>query len=61
MTALITAPRLMSIGGGALMELPALLARLGLARPLVVTDPYIARCGIHDRATALHDQAKIAI
>ncbi len=60
MAALITAPRLLSIGGGALAELPALLARLGLARPLVVTDPYIARCGILDRATALLDQAKIA-
>jgi alcohol dehydrogenase class IV len=60
MTALITAPRLMSIGGGALAELPGLLARLGLSRPLVVTDPYIARCGILDRATALLDHAKIA-
>ena len=60
MAALITAPRLMAIGGGALAELPGLLARLGLARPLVVTDPYIARCGILDRATALLDGARIA-
>jgi len=59
MAALITAPRLMSIGGGALAELPGLLARLGLARPLVVTDPYIAKSGILDRATALLDGAKI--
>jgi len=59
MAALITAPRLMSIGGGALAELPALLARLGLARPLIVTDPYIARCGILDRATALLDKAGV--
>jgi alcohol dehydrogenase class IV len=59
MTALITTPRLLSIGGGALADLPALLARLGLGRPLVVTDPYIARCGILDRATALLDRAKI--
>jgi len=58
--ALITAPRLMSIGGGALGELPALLARLGLKRPLIVTDPYIARCGILDRATGLLDKAQIA-
>ena len=48
MAALITAPRLLSIGGGALAELPALLARLGLARPLIVTDPFIAGCGILD-------------
>jgi alcohol dehydrogenase class IV len=61
MAALITAPRLMSIGGGALSELPALLARLGLARPLVVTDPFIARCGILDRATGLLDAAKIPV
>jgi len=60
MTALITTPRLLSIGGGALAELPGLLARLGLARPLIVTDPYIARCGILDRATALLDGAKVA-
>src|SRR5580765_8408376 len=59
MAALITAPRLMSIGGGALAELPGLLARLGLARPLIVTDPYIAKTGILDRATALLDAAKI--
>ncbi len=59
MPALITAPRLMSIGGGALAELPGLLARLGLARPLIVTDPYIAKTGILDRATALLDAAKI--
>ena len=59
MPALITAPRLMSIGGGALAELPGLLARLGLARPLIVTDPYIAKSGILDRATALLDAAKL--
>jgi len=60
MAALITAPRLMAIGGGALAELPGLLARLGLARPLIVTDPYIAGSGILDRATALFDGAGIA-
>jgi len=60
MAALITTPRLMAIGGGALAELPGLLARLGLARPLIVTDPYIARCGILDRATALFDGARVA-
>jgi alcohol dehydrogenase class IV len=59
MAALITAPRLMSIGGGALAELPSLLARLGLGRPLIVTDPYIAGCGILDRATALLEKAQL--
>src|SRR5258705_500319 len=59
MAALITMPRLMSVGGGALAELPALIARLGLKHPLVVTDPYIARSGILDRATGLLDKAQI--
>jgi alcohol dehydrogenase class IV len=59
MAALITAPRLMSIGGGALAELPSLLTRLGLARPLIVTDPYIAGCGILEQATTLLDKAKV--
>src|SRR5215471_2918532 len=59
MAALITMPRLMSVGGGALAELPALMARLGLSRPLIVTDPYSARCGILDRATALLDKAQL--
>ncbi len=60
MAALITAPRLMAIGGGALAELPDLLTRLGLARPLIVSDPYIAGSGILDRATSLLDKAGIA-
>jgi len=59
MAATITTPRLMAIGGGALAELPVLLSRLGLARPLVVTDPYIAGCGILDRVTALLDKAQV--
>jgi len=60
MAALITTPRLLSVGGGALGELPALMARLGLKHPLIVTDPFIARCGILDQATALLDAATMA-
>jgi alcohol dehydrogenase class IV len=59
MAALITTPRLMQIGGGALAELTGVLSRLGLSRPLIVTDPWIARCGILERATALLDKAQI--
>src|SRR5205823_9807568 len=59
MAALITIPRLIAVGGGTLAELPGLMARLGLSRPLIVTDPYIARCGILDRLTALLDRAQI--
>jgi alcohol dehydrogenase class IV len=60
MAALITTPRLMAVGGGALADLPSLMARLGLSRPLIVTDPYIAGSGILDRATGLLDKARIA-
>jgi len=60
MAALITTPRLMAVGGGALADLPSLMARLGLSRPLIVTDPYIAGSGILDRATGLLDTAQIA-
>src|SRR6516165_8743576 len=59
MVATVTTPRLMVVGGGAIAELPAILQRLGLGRPLVVTDPYIAGSGILDRATALLDRAQI--
>ena len=59
MAALITTPRLLSVGGGALGELPALMTRLGLKHPLIVTDPFIAKSGILDRATALLDAAKM--
>src|SRR5436305_2908141 len=55
--ALITIPRQIIIGGGALAELPAVLGRFGLKRPLIVTDPYMAKSGILDRATALLDAA----
>jgi alcohol dehydrogenase class IV len=59
MVPVITTPRLIAVGGGARAELPAMLARLGLARPLVVTDPFIRSCGILDRALALLDEANI--
>jgi alcohol dehydrogenase class IV len=59
MVPIVTTPRLMALGGGALAELPATLRRLGLDRPLIVTDPYIASCGILDRATTLLDRAQI--
>ncbi|MGA8761220.1 MAG: iron-containing alcohol dehydrogenase [Stellaceae bacterium] len=59
MVAVITTPRLMAIGGGALAELPPMLARLGVAKPLIVTDPYIRGCGILDRATGLLDDARV--
>jgi alcohol dehydrogenase class IV len=53
MVPIVTTPRLMAVGGGALAELPAMLRRLGLANPLIVTDPFLARSGHLERATAL--------
>ena len=50
MTYQIALPRIMRIGGGASGELPGLLAQLGLSRPFIVTDGYLADSG---RAGAL--------
>lgn len=47
----VFAPRHMDIGGGAAARLPALLARLGLARPLIITDPMMVSLGLIDRIT----------
>jgi alcohol dehydrogenase class IV len=59
MVATITTPRLMSVGGGALAELPGILQRLGLARPLIVTDPFLERSGHLERATVHLDRVQI--
>jgi alcohol dehydrogenase class IV len=45
MVAAIALPRLMRIGERAFEQLPALLRELGLSRPLIVTDAYLARSG----------------
>lgn len=45
----IALPRLMRIGAGALDETPAALAQLGLRRPVVVTDRFLAESGALDR------------
>jgi alcohol dehydrogenase class IV len=57
MVAMITMPRLIQIGGGALAELPGVLQRLGLVQPLIVTDPFLAASGHLERATAILDRA----
>jgi alcohol dehydrogenase class IV len=59
MAAMITTPRLMAVGGGALSELPGILHRLGLGRPLIVTDPFLASSGHLERATAILDRVVI--
>jgi len=40
------APRLLRVGGGKVAELAALLATLGLSRPLLVTDPFMVGSGL---------------
>ncbi|MFM5924186.1 MAG: iron-containing alcohol dehydrogenase [Novosphingobium sp.] len=57
--ATIHLPRTIRIGGGALDELPAALAAAGLSRPLIVTDVWIAGCGILDRVERLLARAGI--
>ena len=46
MTATIVSPRLMLVGGGSVAELAGVLAKFGLSRPLVVTDPYMVSSGL---------------
>jgi alcohol dehydrogenase class IV len=57
--AIITTPRLMAVGGGALAELPNMLARLGLAKPLIVTDPFLVGSGHLDRVTGCLERAGV--
>jgi alcohol dehydrogenase class IV len=59
MAAIITTPRLMAVGGGALAELPSMLARLGLTRPLIVTDPFLVSSGHLEQATGHLDRAGV--
>lgn len=47
--ATIHLPRTIRVGGGALSDLPDAMAELGLAWPLVITDPWIAGSGMLDR------------
>ncbi len=46
MSATIVSPRLMLVGGGSVAELAGVLAKFGLSRPLVVTDPYMVNSGL---------------
>jgi alcohol dehydrogenase class IV len=45
------APRFMEIGGKVVARAPELLARLGLACPLIVTDPFMVASGLIERLT----------
>lgn len=53
MIASIEVPPVLRIGGGAVGELPGVLAELGVTRPLLVTDPVMVELGHADRVTEL--------
>jgi alcohol dehydrogenase class IV len=48
MVAAIALPRILRVGGGASRQLPDLLAGLGLHRPFIVTDAFLAASGLLD-------------
>ena len=60
MAATINLPRILRVGAGASGQLVATLAELGLARPLLVTDPFMKSCGYCERLQAPLDAAGIA-
>lgn len=45
----IAAPRVMLVGGGAVSQVAEVLAKLGLKRPLVVSDPFMVSSGLIQR------------
>ena len=57
MDMIVHAPRVIEIGGGAVTRIGAMLLRLGLSRPLIVTDPVMVKIGLIERLTAPLDQA----
>ncbi len=44
-------PRFMLVGGGAVAEVADVLAKFGLSRPLIVTDPFMVSSGLVRRVT----------
>src|SRR3954468_19525151 len=59
MIATIAMPKLMLIGGGSIARVADVLGRLGVRRPLVVTDPYMRDSGAISRLTDPLSQAGI--
>ncbi len=60
MSATIVSPRFMLVGGGSVAEVAGVLAKFGLSRPLVVTDPYMVRSGLVRRCLDPLEAAGIA-
>jgi alcohol dehydrogenase class IV len=42
----LVSPRFMLVGGGAVAQIAEVLAKFGLSRPLVVTDPFMVKSGL---------------
>jgi len=58
--AMITQPRLMMIGAGACGEIANAMAKIGIKRPLIVTDAFVRDSGMLARVTDVLDEAGIA-
>ncbi|MBC7636388.1 MAG: iron-containing alcohol dehydrogenase, partial [Acetobacteraceae bacterium] len=48
----IVAPRFIQVGGGSVALVADVLAKFGLSRPLVVTDPFMVKSGLLERCLA---------
>lgn len=55
----VALPRIMQIGAGASLELPGMLAQLGLSRPFVMTDKTMVDLGKTDPLLSALDRSKI--
>ncbi len=56
----IASPRMMLVGGGTVGQLATVLAKFGLSRPLVVTDPFMVSSGLLQRCLEPLAEAGIA-
>ena len=59
MIANIASPRMMLVGGGTIRQVAEILAKFGLSRPLVVTDPFMVSSGMVQRCLEPLAQAGI--
>ena len=59
MAATIVSPKMLVVGGGAVREVAGVLAKLGIRRPLIVTDAYMQSSGMLSRVTGVLDEAGV--
>lgn len=59
MTYQYVSPRFMLVGGGSVAQVADVLAKFGLSRPLIVTDPFMVRSGLLARCTGPLEAAGI--